>query len=175
MASGLSTRLTGQVGEFLVCAELGRRGILATPFAGNVPGFDVIATGGRLKTVPIQVKASNGTSWVTSLDGWLDIEFDNRRKKHVFRGKRRLENLDLIYVYVALNRDRGDRFYVLTQWRVREIIFKAYKRIMEPQDFRRPNRPESMRWAIHQREMVGYEDNWGLITDRCSGKKGQKR
>jgi DNA modification methylase len=35
MASGLSNKLIGQVGEFLVCAELGRRGFVATPFAGT--------------------------------------------------------------------------------------------------------------------------------------------
>jgi hypothetical protein len=37
MASGLSNKLTGQIGEFLACAELGRRGFVATSFTGNVP------------------------------------------------------------------------------------------------------------------------------------------
>ena len=45
MATGSANKLTGQVGEFLVCAELGRRGMFATPFAGNVPEFDVVAVG----------------------------------------------------------------------------------------------------------------------------------
>ena len=33
MATGRSNKLVGQVGEFLVCAELGRRGMIATPFS----------------------------------------------------------------------------------------------------------------------------------------------
>ena len=42
MATGLSAKLTGQIGEHLVVAELGRRAIIATPFSGNVPDIDVL-------------------------------------------------------------------------------------------------------------------------------------
>ncbi len=42
MMKGLSNKLAGQIGEFLVCAELGKRGIIATSFTGNVPEFDLI-------------------------------------------------------------------------------------------------------------------------------------
>src|ERR1035437_10022537 len=36
-----SNQLTRQLGEHLVVSKLGRLGSLATPFAGNVPDFDV--------------------------------------------------------------------------------------------------------------------------------------
>lgn len=36
---GLRNKLAGQVGEYLVCAEFGRRGLIATSFTGNVPDF----------------------------------------------------------------------------------------------------------------------------------------
>jgi hypothetical protein len=39
MATGRSTQLTGQIGEHLVAAGLGRMGFVAAPFAGNVPHF----------------------------------------------------------------------------------------------------------------------------------------
>jgi len=45
MATGRNNKLTGQISEFLVCAELGKRGLIATPFAGNVPAFDVFGGG----------------------------------------------------------------------------------------------------------------------------------
>ncbi len=167
MATGRSAKLTGQVGEFLVCAELGRRGIIATPFAGNVPEFDVVATGEGLVTVPIQVKASNGTSWQTRLDRWLDVGYDTGRRRHVLHGKRRLRGRDLIYVYVALDEDKGDRFFILPQARVRDIVYRDYVRRMEPHGFRRPNKPESMHWAIHTRQLTYYEDDWDLVLGRC--------
>jgi hypothetical protein len=54
MSTGRLNKLAGQIGEYLVCAELGRRGLIATPFAGNVPTFDVLATDESCRTVPIQ-------------------------------------------------------------------------------------------------------------------------
>ena len=39
-----SNDTTGRAGEHYVAAELSRRGAYASPFSGNVPGIDVIAT-----------------------------------------------------------------------------------------------------------------------------------
>ena len=60
MRSGRSNKLVGQIGEFLVFAELGRRGYVATPFSGNVPDFDIIAVDARGQSLPIQVKTNGG-------------------------------------------------------------------------------------------------------------------
>jgi Holliday junction resolvase-like predicted endonuclease len=43
MEKNYTTQLAGQIGESLVVAELGRRGIVATAFAGNVPEIDLVA------------------------------------------------------------------------------------------------------------------------------------
>lgn len=43
MQSGRQNQLTKQTGEYLVCAELCRRGYIASSFTGNVPEYDVIA------------------------------------------------------------------------------------------------------------------------------------
>ena len=56
MAKNFNSQLSGQTGEHLVVAELGRRGVVATPFAGNVPDIDVLAYANG-KSLPIQVKA----------------------------------------------------------------------------------------------------------------------
>ena len=56
MVKNFNTQLSGQIGEHLVTAELGRLGIIAAPFAGNVPDIDVLAYANG-KSVPIQVKA----------------------------------------------------------------------------------------------------------------------
>ena len=44
MATGRSNKLVGQTGEYLVAAELSRRGHIATTFTGNVPHYDIIAS-----------------------------------------------------------------------------------------------------------------------------------
>ena len=50
------TQLSKQLSENLVTAELARRGVIATPFSGNVPDFDILAFK-RGKSVPFQVKS----------------------------------------------------------------------------------------------------------------------
>ena len=60
MKKGFNTQLTRQIGEHLVVAKLGRLGILATPFAGNVPDYDLLASDLSGHSLPLQVKAING-------------------------------------------------------------------------------------------------------------------
>src|SRR3546814_7847659 len=67
MATGKANKLTGQVGEHLVSAVLGTRGFYASPYSGNVPGFDVTAVESEtLKSFPVQVKTSRSGSLVQS-------------------------------------------------------------------------------------------------------------
>lgn len=59
MATGVGNKLTGQVGEHLVSAVLGTLGYYASPYSGNVPGFDVTAVhSDSLNSFPVQVKIS---------------------------------------------------------------------------------------------------------------------
>jgi hypothetical protein len=60
MTTGRTTQLTGSAGEFFVAAELCRLDLLATPFAGNVPHHDMIASGQSGGHLAVQVKAING-------------------------------------------------------------------------------------------------------------------
>lgn len=74
MVTGRKIQLTRQIGEHIVAAELGRQGLLAAPFAGNVPDFDLLAANERGYAVPMQVKTINDPSWQFDLSKHLDIE-----------------------------------------------------------------------------------------------------
>lgn len=67
-----SNNLTGVTGEYFVCAELGKRGILALLMPKNNPLFDVVAVSQDAKrTVTIQVKTmseSNKQGWKIGMD-----------------------------------------------------------------------------------------------------------
>jgi Holliday junction resolvase-like predicted endonuclease len=56
MATGRQMKLVGQKGEYLVAAELGRRGLIATTFTGNVPDYDIIVSTEQGKHISVQVK-----------------------------------------------------------------------------------------------------------------------
>ena len=63
MATGRSKKIVGQTGEYLVAAELSRRGLIATTFTGNVPHYDIIASDETGRHVSVQVKSSRSASW----------------------------------------------------------------------------------------------------------------
>jgi Holliday junction resolvase-like predicted endonuclease len=92
MKKGLNNRLAGQIGEYLVCAELGKRGYIATSFTGNVPEFDLIVANDNLDTIPIQVKTSRGHSWPTTASLWINIDIDEMDKKQIDLGNCRLSS-----------------------------------------------------------------------------------
>ena len=94
--AGRRNKLTGQIGEFLVCAELGKRELIATPFSGNVPTFDLIVADEQCRCLPIQVKCSNSDNWPAPAYRWMDIEIDDDNKRQVFKGVRKLPDKDLI-------------------------------------------------------------------------------
>ena len=67
MATGRGNKLTGQLGEYLVAAELARRGLIATTFTGNVPHYDIIASDEKGRHVSVQVKTSRSETWHLTL------------------------------------------------------------------------------------------------------------
>ena len=78
-ARNFSNQLSGQMGEALVVAELGRLGVVATAFSGNVPDIDILAyKDGR--TTAIQVKAWKSGSVSFDARRFLEIEIaDNKQ------------------------------------------------------------------------------------------------
>ncbi len=169
MSTGRRNRLAGQIGEFLVCAELGRRGLIASPFAGNVPTFDVLATDENCRTVPIQVKASRGDNWPSDARHWMDLELESNTGIQHFRGPISLDTPDLIYVCVAIadaNTGAKDRFFILTQSQLQTVCIAGYSQWMQQIGWRRPRNPGSFdcRWWIKDIEM--FENNWKLIQDQ---------
>ena len=92
MSTGRGNRVTQQIGEFLVSAKLGKEELIATPFAGNVPAFDIIVADEFCRALPVQVKTSNGNSWPTQADEWMDISYDEKSKKQIYRGPLKIEN-----------------------------------------------------------------------------------
>jgi hypothetical protein len=155
MASGRSNQLTRQIGEHLVAAKLGRMGYVATPFAGNVPMYDILAANLEGHAIPIQVKAINGPSWQFKADRFLEIEM--RDGEQIVKGRKIVPNPDLICILVLLKENEHDEFYVLRFRDLQDIFFDSYK------GGRRPRNPESMHCAVWPKELEQFRDNWQLL------------
>lgn len=165
-SKGLSNKLTGQAGEYLVCGELARRGLIATTFTGNVPEYDLLVCDDALRTLPIQVKTTRSETWPTQASYWLDIGFDHANKAQVNKGRREIVHPDLVYVSVAMGKTRvDDRYFVCQKSDIQSAAIAAYERWMVPKGWKRPRNYESLdnRYAIS--DLEPFEDNWDLVKD----------
>ena len=156
MGSGYKTQLTRQIGEHLVVAKLGRLGILATPFAGNVPDYDLLASDRSGNSLPIQVKAINGPSWQFSASSFLKIEF--KKDEQIIKGKTKLVNPKLICVFVHLKQNEQDDYYIFRKQFLQNYFFKQYKGGI------RPKNPKSTHCAIWPKHLKRHLNKWDLIT-----------
>ncbi len=171
MSTGLQNKLTGQIAEHLVCAELGRRDLIATPFAGNVPSFDVIVADSACRTIPIQVKATRGNNWPTRALEWMEIEFDPSTGRQNYRGPKDISNPSLIYVCVVLgdlSQGTQDRFFILTKSDVQAACIASYSYWMDKHDWCRPKKPESYDCRYTIEHIAGFEGKWELIQERLA-------
>lgn len=166
MRKDYSRFLTGQMGESLVVAELGRHGIVATAFSGNLPVADILAMYER-STLRLQVKAMRKETATIGLGSLLNIE--QHGPKQIVTKVAPLDDPDLIYVYVYL----GDclahvQFYILTLRDLQDLIFDGYTRYLARNDGERPRNKESKHASIAINDLEPFRANWDLITDRLN-------
>ncbi|HNR92514.1 MAG TPA: hypothetical protein PKO41_08820 [Dokdonella sp.] len=158
MATGWHTKLTGQVGEHLVTAELGRRHILAAPFSGNVPDIDILAYANGI-TGLIQVKTITGDSWQFDVRRFLSVELESGRQ--VVHGKSPELDRKIICVFVALGNQLGeDQFYIFKQGWLQDHFAQKYKGRAAPKNI------NSFHCAIWRRDMAVHLGKWRIITNK---------
>ena len=167
MATGKQNKLTGQVGEHLVSAKLGTLGFYASPYSGNVPGFDVIAVDAQsLQTFPIQVKTSNNQTLVHSaINKWIDVSIDNNNYYH-FGEFLELPNPDIIWVMIQIKSKELStaRYFICTETEIQKRIVKRFRNFMEKHNYRRPGGGSSLQANLHLKDVEEFEDNWKTLT-----------
>jgi hypothetical protein len=156
MATGLSNKLTGQIGEHLVTAELGRRGIIATPFSGNVPHIDILAHANGISG-HIQVKAISHESWQFDIRKFLVVDLTT--KGQTVRGMNPDLDRRIICVFVSLGEVLGeDEFYVFKLGWLQDYFFQQYKGRKPPKNI------NSFHCAIWEDNLQKHLGKWKLIT-----------
>jgi hypothetical protein len=164
MATGRSNKLVGQTGEYLIAAELSRRGLIATTFTGNVPHYDIIASDEAGRHVSVQVKASRSASWqFSNITQYCDITFDGKRQ--VVGDVKACPVHQLIVTFVKIEEDRNDNFYILTWQRLRDLLVKGHKAFLARHDGVRPQRLDSLHCAISEKTLHPYRDKWDTIEN----------
>lgn len=167
MGKGYRNNLAKQMAEHLVCTELGRRDLVATPFSGNVPNYDILVADSSGRALPIQVKATRGDTWPTNARHWMNIELDSQTGVQKYIGLNSLPTPDLVYVCVALtplDSASRDRFFILTMAELQAVCKRSYKAWMDPHNWRRPKQVASFDLRYKIEDLEEFEDNWTLIS-----------
>jgi hypothetical protein len=166
--------LTQQLGEFLVAAELARRKLIATPFAGNVPAFDILVADEQCRTLPIQVKTTSVSTWPTRVNHWMDVKIDTKARKQIYRGPLKISEQNLIFVCVAVSKsnDSRDRFFIMRKKELQGICIEGYRRWMDSHGWKRPRNYRSMDLRFSIADIEQYEDNWDLVSTELNKRRG---
>ena len=164
MATGRNNKLVGQTGEYLVAAELSRRGLIATTFTGNVPHYDIIASNEKGKHVSVQVKASRGPTWqFGDITKFCDISFSG---KHQIVGcLKQCPVRRLVVVFVMIDADGDDQYYILTWRTLRKLVVLGHKDYLAKHSGMRPKKWESLHGAISEERLRPYRDKWNTVKE----------
>jgi hypothetical protein len=162
MATGRSNKLVGQTGEYLVAAELSRRGYIATTFTGNVPDYDIIASNEKGKHVSVQVKASSGSSWQFG-DVSRFFEISYKGKRQIVGRPKQCPVQCLVVVFVAIGAKGDDRFYILTWRTLRNFLWKGHKAYLAAHGGMRPKKWDSLHGAILENVLTPHLDRWDVV------------
>jgi hypothetical protein len=160
-------QLTKQVGEYLVAAEVCRRGFIATTFTGNVPHYDIIASNTTGRHQAIQVKAINGGSWQFDFRVFAEIELTGKRQ--VVGRPTPLPYPDLLCVLVRLQGYGADEFYVLSWRELQKLAVDSHRRYLESHGGVRPRKHDSFHMAIRPEMLREYRDRWDVLEEGLSG------
>ncbi len=171
MASGLSNQAVQRTGEYLVAAELSRRGCLATTFSGTVPDYDLLVVTPKDKTVRVQVKTIRGKAWqFGDVRRYLRITYDNRTRRQTYRGKVKLRWPWMPCVFVRLadrnHRRDGDEFYLLRLLHMQNLFAQSYRAYLRKWGGKRPLNPESYHMTYAVKDLARFKDQWHVILGR---------
>ena len=165
MATGRHTQLTKQVGEYLVAAEVCRRGFIATTFTGNVPHYDIIASNSTGGHQAIQVKAiSSNSSWQFDVRAFVDVQLKGQRQ---IIGRPVVPPYpNLVCVGVRLRQYGTDEFYILTWEDLQAAAIVAHREFLRQHGGIRPKKPDSFHIAIRPEMLARHRDKWTVLEAR---------
>jgi hypothetical protein len=137
----------------------GAEHLIATTFTGNVPHYDIIASDEAGRHVSVQVKAGRGASWqFGNITQYCDIRFDGKRQ--VVGDMKACPVRRLIVIFVKIEDDGNDCFYIVTWQRLRDLLVRGHKAFLARHDGVRPQRWDSLHSAIYEKALRPYRDRW---------------
>jgi hypothetical protein len=169
MVTGRQSQLIKQVGEYLVAAELCRRGLIAASFSGNIPFFDILAIDAHQKKRTIQVKTTaTNKGWNIAAKTFLN--FSQKENVQKIDGLKNLQESAEIFCFVILKSFgtndfclERDEFYLIPVSNLQEKIYREYKTNLDKKGGKRPKNPDSDHMKIQPSHISEFKEKWDLF------------
>ena len=170
-----STQATGRAGEHYVAAELNRREVYASPFSGNVPDIDIVATsvdGERMALIQVKTKRPKSNWQVMLNKGWSEIlpygcpedgscgDECTPKLGVPITGK---ENH--YWVFVSLQKDGGQHYFIVPDDDVRRhLVREKHLAYLDKNGGQRPGKKhDSIHHSFKDEGLQPWKDKWDTL------------
>jgi len=155
MATGRRIQLARQIGEYLVAAELGRRGWVATTFTGSLPGFDLLAINEDGRIIEVQVKTLRTGTW--QLDAGQYIEVVLEKDVQRVAGPLVIKTAGRVFAFVRIADNAPDEYYLCTLHDLQQLLLRTYRA------GKRPKNPRTLHHSLPPKDLAQFKDNWAVL------------
>ena len=165
----------GRAGEHYVAAELNRRGAYASPFSGNVPSIDILATDvdrKRMAYIQVKTKRPRGNWQIGLGHGWAKIapygcpkdgscgEDCKPKLSEPICGKEKH-----YWVFVSLQEDGGQQYYIVPDDDVRRYLIRdKHMAYLKKHGGQRPGKShDSPHHSFRDEALQAWRDKWDTL------------
>ena len=162
----IKPQFKGNLGMFLVCAELSKRNLIAMPTSRNMQGYDVIVLNPETKlSLPLQVKCGGKNGFPILKAHWRD--FEQMIEKKVLSA----------FVFVDILDPDKPNYFIASEGEMKELLKSSINRVSQQYQLKNTTTWEQMlnkentenrnprNWAIELRWIEEYRGKWETITN----------
>jgi len=165
--SDTKPQFKGNLGMFLVCAELSKRNLIAMPTSRNTKGYDIVVLNPETNAaVGIQVKCTDRKEFPILSSHWRDYE------------EKIEEKIVSDFVFVDISDSDKPNYFIVTDKELKALLKSSIKKYVsdygdkhdlswermlekEKTEKRKPDL-----WVIRLKDIEAYKNRWETITDR---------
>jgi len=157
----------GNLGMFLVCAELSKRNLTAMPTSRNTKGYDIVVLNPETnRALGIQVKCTDKKEFPILSSHWKD--YDQKIETKILSD----------FVFADISDPDKPNYFIVSEREMKDILKSAIKEYshkyqqkhsltweqMLEREERKKRRPNL--WVVRLSDIEGYQDKWETITNR---------
>lgn len=163
----IESQFKGNLGMFLVCAELSKRNLIAMPTSRNTKGYDIVVLDPKTNAaVSIQVKCTDRKEFPILSTHWRDYEEKIREK------------IVSDFVFVDISDSDKPNYFIMADKEVKDLLKFLIKKWASDYEGRHSLSWETMLdkesteklkanlWVISSKYIEAYKDRWETITNR---------